>query len=256
MRRLVVSARAGVRVVFYLAAMGTDVRVAPERVAAVSVGVLWGRPHREPQPELLPVTEIGVAIVDAGGADPVVESRCLLKDADINLATEHLLDLDLPVVGFNLLRFDWVALQSRCDVSPLIERTIDVYSSLYGLVREIVDAEGVSAFPVSGDFGVLNPRRLAELNLGFVPGRDDDAVGDAELAAALWHRFVSSERALIAGHSHMLEDEQLDLLCGARPAFASADEWRAEVSKRPEPKPYRKRQRHQVTFPRIDQRYV
>jgi hypothetical protein len=123
-------------------------------------------------------------------------------------------------------------------------------------VREIVDAEGVSAFPVSGDFGVLNPRRLAELNLGYLPGHDDDAIGDAELAAALWHQFVTSQRALIAGHAYVLKDDQLDLLNGTRPAFASADEWRTEVSRRPEPTPYRKRQRHQVTFPRIDQRYV
>jgi hypothetical protein len=236
--------------------MGTDVRVLPDRVAAVSVGVLWGRKHREQEPELLPVTEVGVVIVDTGGVDPIIEQRYLLEDADINLAAEHLVDLGMPIVGFNLLRFDWITLQSRCDVDPLIGRTVDIYSALYGLVSEIVDAEGVSAFPMSGDYGVLNPRRLSELNLGYVPGHDDDAIGDAELAAALWHQFVTSERALIAGHSHALEDEQLDLLCGAKPVFDSVDAWREAISKRPEPRAYRKRTRHQVTFPRVDQRYV
>lgn len=236
--------------------MGTDVRAAPERIAAVSTGVLWGRKNREQQPELLPVTDVGVVIVDASGADPIIEQSYLLEGDDIALAADHLVDLGLPIVGFNLFRFDWVTLQSRCDVAPLVERSIDIYSSLYGCVREIVEAEGVSAFPLRGDYGVLNPRRLSELNLGYVPGHDDDALGDAELAAALWHQFVTSERALIAGHSYVLEDDQLDLLCGARPAFESVSAWRETMSKRPEPRPYRKRTRHQVTFPRVDQRYV
>jgi hypothetical protein len=236
--------------------MGTSVRVLPDRIAAVSVGVLWGRKNRAPQPELLPATELGVAIVDVSGPDPVVVKRYLLEDADLNLSADHLVDLGLPVVGFNLLRFDWLSLESRTDVAPLIMRTIDIYSALYLQVRDVVDAEGASGFPMRGEYGVLNPHRLAETNLGFVPGHGDDAIGDAELAAALWHHFVTTERAMIAGRSYWLEHEQLDLLFGASPRFDSYASWKSAAMERPEPKPYRRRDRHQITFPRVDQRYV
>ncbi|MGH2905729.1 MAG: hypothetical protein ACRDKI_03050 [Solirubrobacterales bacterium] len=236
--------------------MRTDVRALPPRVAAVSVGVLWGRKHREPQPELLPVSEVGVAIVDCDNDEPVVERRYLLEGADLALVSEHLCDLDLPVVGFNLLGFDWIALEGVCDASRLIERTIDVRSALLPSVADIVAAEGQSEFPMHGEYGVLNPRRLAEVNLGFVPGDGDDPGGDAELAAALWHEFATSGRAVIAGHTYALEDIQLALLQGERPEHASVESWRSMVAARPQPKAYRKRTRHQVTFPRIDQRYV
>lgn len=236
--------------------MGTDVRVLPDRVAAISVGVLWGRKHREQRPEMLPATDVGVVILETVNGEPIVQQSYLLTGADVNLAADHLLDLGVPIVGFNPLRFDWITLQSRCDIGPLLERTIDIYSALYRSVSEIVDAEGISGFPRSGDYGVLNPRRLSELNLGYVPGHADDALGDAELAAALWHQFVTSGRALIAGHSYSLEDDQLELLCGARPMFSSVVAWREELATRPEPLAYRKRTRHQVAFPRVDQRYV
>jgi hypothetical protein len=236
--------------------MGTNVRVLPGRCAAVSVGVLWGKRHRDPKPELLPVEEIGIAVIDCAGDEPVVEERYSLTGDDIAISADHLLDLALPIVAFNALRFDWLALGSLVDVEPLVPVTIDLYSSLYPTVSEIVDAEGASGFPVYGDYGVLNQSRLAETNLGFIPGESESAVGDAELAAALWIHFTTSERALIAGHSHSLDDESLDLLYGARPRFESATAWRAALSERPEPKPYRRRSRHQITFPNVDQRYV
>lgn len=235
--------------------MGTDVRI-PPRVAAVSVGVLWGRKHREPQPELLPVSEVGIALIDCTAGEPVVERRYLLDGGDLPLVTDHLCDLGLPVVGFNLLAFDWIALEGVCDASRLIERSIDVRSALLPSVSAIVEAEGQSEFPMRGEYGVLNPRRLAEVNLGFVPGSDDDAIGDAELAAALWHEFAVTGRAIIAGHSYALEDDQMDLLRGERPLHATVESWRAEIAARPQPKAYRRRTRHPVTFPRIDQRYV
>jgi hypothetical protein len=46
------------------------------------------------------------------------------------------------------------------------------------------------------------------------------------------------------------------LLRCERPAFASAAEWRELLAARPAPKAYRRRKRHQITFPGIDQRYV
>jgi hypothetical protein len=230
--------------------MGTGVRTI-DRVAAVSVGVLWGRRH-DPTPELLPVTQIGIAVVECG----VVTERLYVVSEDLGSATEILLDLDAPLLTFNGPRFDWLALGSLVDVDPLIERTIDIYSALLPCVAEIVEAEGNSAFPTRGEYGVLNPYRLAETNIGALPGGEDDVIGDAELAAELWLRFVSSERAVIAGRTHALDGDAMALLRGERPAFASAKEWRELVAKRPEPKPYRRRKRHQITFPGIDQRYV
>ena len=160
--------------------MGTHVRdlhltPVPERVAAVAAGVLWGRRH-EPRPELLPVTEVGVAIVDCTGGEPLVESRYLFTGGDLPIAAEHLIDLGLPLVGFNPLGFDWIALEglhngATGDVSPLIERTIDLRSTLHDLVPDLVAAEGVDAFPRQGEYGVLNPHSLAEANLGVLPGR-------------------------------------------------------------------------------------
>ncbi|MFT4050338.1 MAG: hypothetical protein QM648_10975 [Solirubrobacterales bacterium] len=235
--------------------MGTDVRIPPERVAAVSVGVLWGRKHHETRPELLPVTEVGIVVVDRSEGEPLIERRELLEGADLRLVPEHLGDLGLPVVTFNGLRFDWVALGALTEVDTLIPRTIDLYSALYPCVSTIVDAEGVSAFPVRGEYGVLHPHRVAETNLGFVPG-DSDPVGDAELTGALWNHFLTHERAVAAGRTHVLSDESLEILAAERPAIASADDWRAMLSGRPEPTPYRRKTRHQVTFPRIDQRYV
>lgn len=230
--------------------MGTDVRI-----AAVSVGVLWGRRHRETRPELLPVTEVGIVVVDDALDAPVVERRELLSGADLAIVAEHLIDLDLPVVAFNALRFDWVALGALIDVDALIPRTIDLYTALYPCVSEIVDAEGVSAFPVHGEYGVLHPHRVAETNLGMLPG-DDDPIGDAELAAALWRHFLLHERAVAAGRTHSLDEHSLEHLRGDRPAFADSDAWRAMLAERPEPTPYRRRTRHPVTFPRVDQRYV
>jgi hypothetical protein len=235
--------------------MGTDVRIAPDRAAAVSVGVLWGRKHRETRPELLPVTEVGVVVVDRSGAELAIERRELLSGADLKRVPELLWDLSLPVVGFNALRFDWVALDAVADVQHLIPLTIDLYSALYPCVSEIVDAEGVSAFPVHGEYGVLHPHRVAETNLQRLPG-DDDPIGEAELAAALWHHCQLHERAVAAGRTHALEDDSLEILTGASPAIGSAAEWREMLAERPEPKPYRRKTRHQVTFPRIDQRYV
>lgn len=236
--------------------MGTDVRIVPDRIAAVSVGVLWGRKHRETRPELLPVTEIGIVIVDTADGEPVVERRELLTGSDLMIAPDHLLDLGLPIVGFNALRFDWVALDALASCDQLIPATIDIYSALYPCVSEIVDAEGVSGFPVTGEYGVLHPHRVAETNLGFLPGGGDDPLGEAELAAALWHHFVTFERAVAAGRTHPLENESLELLAGERKAFDTAAAWREMLAARPEPTPYRRRNRHQVTFPRVDQRYV
>lgn len=236
--------------------MGTGVRTNPDCVAAVSVGVLWGKRHRENRPELLPVTEIGIAIVEIEDGQAIVTRRELLREADIFLAPEHLVDLNLPIVTYNAPRFDWVALGSIVDVGQLLARTIDIYSAVYPCVSEIVDAEGVSAFPVTGEYGVLHPHRLAETNLGYVPGGSDDAIGDAELAAALWHQLLTSERAVIAGRTHALEDPSLAHLRGERPAFGDAEAWQRALAERPEPTPYRRRDRHQITFPRVDQRYV
>lgn len=236
--------------------MGTDVRTPPERIAAVSVGVLWGRRHKEQRPEMLPVTDVGIAIVDCAGGQPVVERHTVLEGGDLKIAPDHLLDLGVPIVAYNALRFDWVALGALTDVDALIPRTIDIYSALYPCAKDIVDAEGVAAFPVRGDYGVLHPHRVAETNLGFVPGGSDDSSGDAELAAALWHHFVSYERAIVAGRTQPIEDRELAILHGETPAIASAEAWRELLAERPEPKPYKRRDRNQITFPRIDQRYV
>lgn len=236
--------------------MGTDVRVLPGRCAAVSVGVLWGQRHRDPKPELLPVEEIGIAIIDCAGDEPLVEERYSLAGEDIAISVDHLLDLGLPIVAFNALRFDWLALGSLVDVEPLIPSTIDLYSSLYPTVSDIVDAEGASGFPVHGDYGVLNQARLAETNLGYMPGESDSAAGDAELAAALWIHFTSYERALIAGRTHALDEQSLDYLYGVIPRFATAADWRVALSERPEPKPYRRHSRSQIIFPKVDQRYI
>ena len=230
--------------------MGTGVRI-PERVAAVSVGVLWGRKHRDPQPELLPVTHVGIAIARSG----TITELDRIPSQDLKSTTERLLALDAPLLTFNGLRFDWLSLGSVVDVSPLVPRTIDIHSALYTCVSDMVDAEGVSGFPMRGDYGVLNPYRLAETNLGYVPGSSDDATGDAELAAEMWLHLLKHERAVIAGRTHALPEDSLGLLRGERPAFESADAWREEIAARPEPKPHRRRTRHQVTFPRIDQRY-
>jgi hypothetical protein len=236
--------------------MGTDVRTSIDRVAAVSVGVLWGRKHRETRPELLPVTEVGVVVLDRSDGSAMVESRRLLGGSDLKLVADHLLDLDLPILTFNGPRFDWVTLGALIDVEALLPRTIDLYSALYPCVSEIVDAEGVSAFPLNGEYGVLHPHRLAETNLGFIPGTGDDPLGEAELAGALWDQFLSHERAVVAGRTHVLSDDSLALLNGVRPAFETAAEWREMLAERPEPKPYRRRDRNQINFPRIDQRYV
>ncbi|MBJ7458927.1 MAG: hypothetical protein JHD02_07065 [Thermoleophilaceae bacterium] len=230
--------------------MGTGVRI-PERVAAVSVGVLWGKKHRDPQPELLPVTQIGLAIIERSK----IVDRQLIGSAELLRSGERLAELDVPLVAFNALHFDWLALGALVDVSPLIPRTIDIHSALYPCVAEIVDAEGVSGFPLRGDYGVLNPYRLAETNLGHVPGAADDALGDAELAAEFWLHLIEHERAVVAGRTHTLSDESLALLRAERPAFLDEASWRAELAKRPEPRAVRRRTRHQVTFPRIDQRY-
>ncbi|MBI2690675.1 MAG: hypothetical protein HYX29_01830 [Solirubrobacterales bacterium] len=230
--------------------MGTGVRV-PSRVAAISVGVLWGKKHRDPQPELLPVTQIGVAILQSGS----ITDRYTLASEELLGATERLLKIDAPLLAFTALRFDWLSLGSLVDVSPLIPRTIDIYSALYPCVADLVDAEGVSGFPMRGDYGVLNPYRLAETNLGYVPGASDDALGDAELAAEMWLHLIQRERAVIAGRTHALSDDSLAMLRGDQPAFESAAAWRELIAARPEPKPHRRKTRHQVTFPRIDQRY-
>lgn len=241
--------------------MGTGVREGaselPDRIAAVSVGVLWGDRRRETRPELLPVTEVGVAIVDFADGDAVVERRERLEQEDVKLAAEHLLDLSMPIVTYNGLTFDLVALDTVAnDVDELIPQVVDVATALLPAVADIVDAEGASAFPRSGDYGVLNVNRVAETNLGYLPSESDSAVGDAELVAALWHHFVTYERAVLAGRTHPLEQESIEHLRGLRPAFDSAGDWRAALAERAEPRPYRRRDRHQITFPRIDQRYV
>lgn len=236
--------------------MGTGVRNIPDCVAAVSVGVLWGDRRRETRPEMLPVTEVGVAMVEVTDGEVIITRRELLREQDIALAPEHLLDLNVPIVTLNAPRFDWVALGSLTDVDALIPRTVDIHSAIYPSVAEIVDAEGASAFPVTGDYGVLHPHRLAETNLGYVPGASEDASGDAELAVALWHHFLTYERAVVAGRTQVLDDSSLALLRGEQPAFADAAEWRTALANRPEPKPYRRRDRNQITFPRVDQRYV
>lgn len=241
--------------------MGTHVRP-PSRIAAVSVGVLWGDRRRETRPELLPVTEVGVAIVDFDDGEAVVEQRERLEQEDIKLAAEHLLDLALPIVTYNGLNFDLVALDTVAPgVDALIPHVVDVATALLPAVADIVDAEkssaqGTSAFPRSGDYGVLNVNRVAETNLGHLPGESNSAIGDAELVAALWHHFVSYERAVLAGRTHPLESGSIEHLCGRRPAFESAEDWHATLAERPEPRPYRRRDRHQITFPRVDQRYV
>jgi hypothetical protein len=230
--------------------MGTGVRTS-DRVAAVSVGVLWGRRH-DPQPELLPVTQIGIAMVEGGE----ITERFYVVSEDLLKSDEILLELDVPIVTFNGPRFDWLALGSLVEVDEIVERTIDIYSALLPSVAEIVAAEGTSGFPMRGEYGVLNPYRLAETNLGSLPGGEDDVIGDAELAAELWLHLLAHERAVIAGRTHALDSDAMEMLRGEKPAFESAAAWRELLASRPEPKPYKRRKRHQITFPGIDQRYV
>lgn len=236
--------------------MGTDVRLPPSRVAAVSVGVLWGRKHRDRRPEQLPVTEVGVVVVRRDELGFEVESRRLIEGAELTHAPQILLELALPLLAGNAMRFDWVALGALTPVDQLIARTIDIHSVLRRSVAEIVDAEGVAAFPVGGEYGVLHPHRIAETNLGQLPGSGDGPLGEAALTAEIWHHLLLHRRARLAGRTHALDDEQLALLRGERSAFADADAWRAMLAERPEPTPYTRRTRHPVTFPRIDQRYV
>lgn len=233
--------------------VGTGVR---ETILAVSVGVLWGRKHRDPQPELLPVTDVGLLVVDISNGSPQIEQSQLIKGSDLKRSSELILAHDLPIVTYNGLRFDWVALAALADVAPLIERTIDVYTALHGCVSDLVEAEGISGFPMRGDYGVLNPYRLSETNLGHVPGGSDDATGDAEMAVALWHHFSTTERALVAGSPRWIDDAGLAMLRGESPCIDGYAEWREMLAQRPEPKPYKRQKRHQITFPRIDQRYV
>lgn len=235
--------------------MGTGVRETPDRIAAVSVGVLWGKRHRDTRPEMLPVTEVGVLVIEDPIDNPVVSTELLLSDNDLFDVPDRLTELGLPIVTYNSHRFDWPALNAVTPVDSLIPRTIDLYTALYPLASDIVDAEGVSAFPVHGEYGVLHPHRVAETNLGYIPG-GDSPLGEAELAAALWRHLLIYERAITGGRARMLTDDGLAHLRGREPAFASAEEWRAMLEERPEPTPYRRRSRHPVTFPRIDQRYV
>lgn len=237
--------------------MGTDVRQLPPRIAAVSVGVLWGRKHRDRRPEQLPVTEIGVVLAEVSDAGLVLGERIRYDGAALKNAPAALRELELPLVVYNGLRFDWVALDSLTPAGGLITATIDIYSALHPCVAEVVEAEGqAAAFPSSGEYGVLHPHRVAETNLGWLPGGAENPIGEAVLAAQLWHHFVTVRRAVVAGRTHVLSDEQLATLSGARPVLASEQAWRDVLAARPSPTPYRRRTRHPVTFPRVDQRYV
>lgn len=251
--------------------MRTYVRLLPERVAVVSLDLSWGaKNHRDPHPELLAPAELGVVILGCGNGDPVIERRYTLRGGDLAIAADHLIDLGLPIVGFNLLRFDWLSLCAHCDVDELVPRSIDLYSVLYAQVREIVDAEGSSAMPRRGDYGVLNLRRLARMNLGdaadlsatadpvdaYDPISADDPVAQAELIAALWHKLVTTERAVIAGRVYGLADDETAILRGETLIFDSAGAWRQATGRGPALTPYSRRTRHPVTFPRLDQRYV
>lgn len=235
--------------------MGTDVRTPPDRIAAVSVGVLWGRSHRETRAEQLPVTEVAVLIVEDPLGRSEIADRTLWSGSELLVAGKRLAELELPLLGFNPLLFDWPALSSVCDVDALIARTIDLRSALLPCVAEIVEAEGVGAFPTRGEYGVLHPHRVAETNLGFVPG-EGGPLGEAELALALWREFVTHERVVAAGRTHEIELDSLAKLRAERPSCRSAAAWRELLGLRPAPSPYRRRTRHPVTFPRIDQRYV
>lgn len=235
--------------------MGTGVRNAPARVAAVAVGVLWGRRHREARPEALPVTEVGVVVAERGGSAMEVVTSELFSGSELMQAPDRLTALELPLVTFNAPRFDWPALSSLADVDHLISRTIDLHSALLPCVADLVEAEGTHAFPARGEYGVLHPHRVAETNLGFVPG-DGTPLGEAELALELWHHLLTHERAIVAGRTHALAGDQLALLSGERSTFTDARAWRAMLAERPEPAPYRRKTRHPVAFPRIDQRYV
>lgn len=237
--------------------MGTDVRELPAKIAAVSVGVLWGRKHRERRPEHLPVTQVGAAIADVDASGVTVRETIVREGAGLLDTPAELLALGLPLVLYNGLRFDWVALDSLAPAGELIGRTIDIYSALHPCVEDVIDAEGgAEAFPTRGEYGVLHPHRVAETNLGLVPGSGDDVIGEALLAAELWHCLATSERAIVAGRTHALGGGQLAILSGATPALAGEAEWREMLALRPEPTPYRRRTRHPVTFPRVDQRYV
>ncbi|MFY9488269.1 MAG: hypothetical protein WAP35_06185 [Solirubrobacterales bacterium] len=246
--------------------MGTHVRDSdlPERIVAVSVGVVYGRRgYGDAQPELLAPSELGVAVVDCSEGEPQTVRRYALSGADLRIAADHLVDLDLPIVGYNPLRFDWLSLEACCEIDELIARTIDLRSVLYGQVAELVDAEGAAdAFPRHGSYGILNFDHLIDNNQIDRDDGDDasptGATTDAELTARLWHRLVTTERALIAGRVYSLPDDQLAQLCGQAPHFDSPSAWRLAVRDRPAPKPYRKRARHPVgaPFPRVDQRYV
>lgn len=226
------------------------------RVAAVSVGVLWGKRHREQRPEQLPVTQIGVLITELASGELRFEDRFVLEGRELTGAPDRLAELDLPLVTFNGLRFDWVALDALAGAGGLIERTIDIYSALLPSVAELVEAEGVGAFPTRGEYGVLHPHRVAETNLGRIPGGGEDPLGEAELAVELWHHLLGSGRVVAAGQTHTLAAKELAMLAGERPAIANETAWRKMLSERPAPDPYRRRTRHPVTFPRIDQRYV
>lgn len=205
---------------------------------------------------MLPVTELGVAVFDVSDNEIRLETSEFLCNERLLGCVEFLLGFDSPIVTFNGPRFDWPALGSIEAVERLLPRTIDLYSALYPCVSEIVDAEGVSAFPKNGEYGVLHPSRLAEVNLGFVPGAAKDARGEAELAGRLWHHLVSFERAVIAGRTHALDAQSLRQLRGERASFSDPESWHQMLAERPEPQPYRRRDRNQITFPRVDQRYV
>lgn len=145
-------------------------------------------------------------------------------------AARELCKLPGPIVGYNLLGFDFVVLRELINIEPLFGRTVDL---LGFLARRIGSRRGLSLDNVCKQ--VFGQGKLIEDRRGLVTmwmaGEREKVVQynerDCDLTAALWLRLRNARRIEIQKRTLRFANNDWAFLDGRRPAITYA-KWLAE----------------------------
>lgn len=144
----------------------------------------------------------------------------------------------LPIVGYNLFGYSYRAIAAAAyreagegaladlpyDLSGIIPRSIDVMD----IVRESVRAHSTSGELASMPHGALRLPVVLEHNETDVYAFD--AAAPAEAAGELWYYLVDRGQVNVAGKTYEIPAEQMAILRGEAPRFASAGEWARAIA--------------------------
>lgn len=161
--------------------------------------------------------------------------RYFRKD-NFHKAVKHLKGFPGPVVGYNLLAFDYIVLfsQNIFDISPLIKHTVDLLDLF---IRKVGTYRGLKLDKVCKDlFGEGKTLQdSGSLHEMWDQGKKEEVLSysekDCDLTARLWFELFGSSSLQILQHKIQVTEQDKSFLRGSNPS-TTFKQWRKKNFKK------------------------